>query len=776
MANCILHVGMHKTGTTSIQKSLQDLDDDRFYYARVLTSPNHSVSVFSIFAEKPDSIHLRSIRVRKNMTVDQITAEAKSDLKASITAAGERTLVISGEGLIRLTEHELKKLREFLVRHGCSELEIRAYIRPPGSYLSSAVQQRIKAGYFKEFQIERSLPNYRGKFEKFDQVFGAENVKLAKFDRTLLKNGDVVEDFCERSGIAMSSVSVQRMNDSVPRLAALLIYQYNQNCGAEQLPPLKARHSLRLAELLQDIDKTAFKLAPDVVARAIGQVKSDIEWMEQRLGQKLDEQPMNGNDLDISSEADLQRPIEDINLKLRAILEDGGIVVEAAHSDNTWQLIANLVWPLKAQLRRAKLDANDAGGHAGRKPRQGDRQWNRPAEGIDEDDRAAARRLRRINRNRETGSGVASQHKAKFRGADFRNAGLRGAGLERGCGQSRGREAGIMQGVAQYFGQRPEPGMGTGIGVWQGAGPGQTSGMGNSAGRGKGQGQGAGKGKGRNPIHNGPQAASMLTPAQIDPHKLRDILAALAPRPMVNAPKNLLVYWSPKSACTTAYVWFSHISGFLPEMRRYGLWPHRHRQDVYERSQFYSDSVRADLSGANAIRIMRDPYSRAVSIYRHAVQSRFADRFLANFRGGSFNFEQGMSFQDFLDFVATLDMSRVDIHFRPQFHLYEREKPPSHVINVSKTDLFEGLNAFERDVGLPPTDFAAFGWLHDLEKMRKAKQEPMEGSRLDTTAFSRQQVKKLGQFPNYGQLLTPEARQKIELIYKSDFDAYREFL
>ena len=52
----------------------------------------------------------------------------------------------------------------------------------------------------------------------------------------------------------------------------------------------------------------------------------------------------------------------------------------------------------------------------------------------------------------------------------------------------------------------------------------------------------------------------------------------------------------------------------------------------------------------------------------------------------------------------------------------------------------------------------------------------MQGDRLDETVFNRHQVRDLEQFPSYQQLLTPEARQKIERIYRVDFDAYRDYL
>ncbi len=256
----------------------------------------------------------------------------------------------------------------------------------------------------------------------------------------------------------------------------------------------------------------------------------------------------------------------------------------------------------------------------------------------------------------------------------------------------------------------------------------------------------------------------------------RGLAAAAAPSPMVNAQKNLMVLWSPKSACTTAYVWFAHVSGFLPQVRKFAAWPHKHRVERYQHSKLYFDSVKSDLSKARTVRIIRDPYGRAVSIYRHALLTRFADKALSEHSNGRLSLEAGLSFQDFLDFVGKLDMKSVDIHFRPQFHPFEVNHKPDRVINISKEDLFAGLNAFERDGGWPETDFQQFSWLHDMEGKRKAHQAAMEGEAHDRTVFSRHQVAKLGQFPSYGQLLTNEAKQKIEAIYKADFDAYRDYL
>ncbi len=183
------------------------------------------------------------------------------------------------------------------------------------------------------------------------------------------------------------------------------------------------------------------------------------------------------------------------------------------------------------------------------------------------------------------------------------------------------------------------------------------------------------------------------------------------PAPLINMHKNLLVLWSPKSACTTVYVWFAKVSGFADDVRAFAKWPHRHRIHQYLRSALYHDSALSGMINASPLKIIRCPYGRAVSIYRHALQTDFADIAMEAWSGGKISAGGGYSFQTFLDLLETLDMARADIHFRPQFHPLERERKPAHIVNISTSDLFADLNRFEESQGLPRTDFSTLTWL-----------------------------------------------------------------
>lgn len=246
-----------------------------------------------------------------------------------------------------------------------------------------------------------------------------------------------------------------------------------------------------------------------------------------------------------------------------------------------------------------------------------------------------------------------------------------------------------------------------------------------------------------------------------------------APPPLVDKQERLIVLWSPKSACTATYVWFASVCGFLHDVRRFPN-PHHHRMGVYRGSQRYRDSLDADTSGFHVVKILRDPYERAVSIFREAFTSpiRYADRDALAF---GLDFSAGVSFRQFLAMVARLDMRKADTHYRPQVHPFENVRKPDTVINISGANLFLELNALASCLGMAQTDFASLDWLHAIESSRRrVPREPV--AEMFDLPIARDASPTQTPFPEYGQLLTPGARHEIETIYRRDFETYRGYL
>ncbi len=563
MRKCIIHIGMHKTGSTSIQASLNEFQDDNFYYARIADSPNHSVAIYSLFAADPSAHQMHRRRGLGSQQLNHYIDRAREGLHKSIAELGQRTLLLSGEVISALDVDALLRFKSFLVPH-FDEISVVGYVRPPGSHLSSSFQTRVRSGSLHKFSTAmQKKRRFRRTFEKIDTVFGRENVRLWKFDPANFPDGDVVRDLCAKLGISLPPASIVRRNEGASREIVSLLFGYNKFCAAHGISPMVAREFKRLQSVLNDLPATKFRLSPDLIRPILDDRREDIAWMEARLGQSLTENLGEHQEGDIRCEDDLLRTDPAVAETLRAVLGD---VAPQGTTGKAQSDVPSLI-------------------HA----------W-----------------------------------RLAFCPPPAKKPGKRARELARG-----GRNKGVS----------------------------------------------------RVPVRSATNEKRNATPTP----RLRwpETLITMGPRPLVNGEWKLIVLWSPKAACTAVYVWFSKISGFADDVRDTREFPHKHRMQWFYQSDIYNRGLESDLGSCHVLRVIRDPYSRAVSIYRHALQTNFADKAMKVFSKGKLNVDDGYSFQQFLDLAESLDMAHSDVHFRPQFHPYEAEHQPNTIINLSKSDLFE---------------------------------------------------------------------------------------
>jgi hypothetical protein len=313
---------MHKTGSTSIQVSLQGYADEKFLYADLGRVSNHSLAIYSLFAAHPERHHLHRAGQRSVAQVHAFNEAMRADLERAVAAAGERTLLISGEDISVLPPADLARLREYFRRFS-DKLAIVGYVRPPAAFMTSGFQQRVKGGSVERVSLEREYRNYRKTFEKFDEVFGRENVALWKFDPASFPGGCAVRDFCSRLGIPLPAERITRLNESLSREAVSLLYTYCKLARGQGAPALRAPEGQRIGELIaRDIGNQKFRFSPEVTRPILEKNRGDIEWMEARLGASLHEELGEHRPGDVRGEEDLLDPGPDALGKLLALLGD----------------------------------------------------------------------------------------------------------------------------------------------------------------------------------------------------------------------------------------------------------------------------------------------------------------------------------------------------------------------------------------------------------------------------------------------------------------------
>jgi hypothetical protein len=349
MNRCVIHIGMHKTGSTSIQYSLAKFHDDRFLYAQLGKDPNHSLAVYSLFATNPGKhrMHL----ARSAAAVDDYLLKMRKDLDRAISAARGRTLLISGEGIVGLKPNEVANMAAFF-RSRFDAVTVVGYVRPPASFMSSAFQQRVIGGALSNFDLKRIYRNYQGNFEKFDAAFGRENVRLWKFEPAQFADANVVKDFCARLQINLSPRRVVYMNESISRQVVGLLYTYHKYCTIFGATKMNAKSTERLAMLLRHAGADKFRLSPNILRPILQDNKADVEWMEERLGDSLQEQLGNHQPGDVRDEKDLLRPDPVVGAKLLAILGNAAPKNVKGHTPRE---IATLIHALRSRPKLGRF-------------------------------------------------------------------------------------------------------------------------------------------------------------------------------------------------------------------------------------------------------------------------------------------------------------------------------------------------------------------------------------------------------------------------------------
>jgi hypothetical protein len=297
---CVIHVGMHKTGSTSIQNVLASNQFDEFDYLN-LDVPNHSVALYTMFSGDSKGHHLLRHRGLDDAGVSSYREAMFKRLGQQLENC-KKTLVISGEVLSSPDSRNiLIAVRKFLAPY-FAEIKVIGYVRPPVTFTQSDFQEGIKGGAGK-FNVHQKFPKYKERFEKLDSTFGRENVELVKFSKETLYQQDVVRDFLSRMGLKNPQLTSGRANESLSLEVVSVLYAFQKSrleSGGASLSPHQRN---ALIEALRPIGSNKVIFGKQLVEELLGDYREEVQWMEARLGCGLHEQFQRG--ISINSEADL---------------------------------------------------------------------------------------------------------------------------------------------------------------------------------------------------------------------------------------------------------------------------------------------------------------------------------------------------------------------------------------------------------------------------------------------------------------------------------------
>ena len=287
--NGIIHFGMLKTGSSSIQQTLYHLKsrgDAAFSYLTLDEDYNLNRMVRLLYkadaevqiAEKRDGIApggLAAEQARIRETIDKQLSEARG-----------KVLVASSEIFPTMDETDLSGLRAQFTAAGLSPRAV-GYVRRPKAFLESLFQQRVK-GAWNSFSLAPMFPRYRSELEKFDRVFGRENVRFWLFEPAAFPQNCVVRHFASQVGITISAEDVRQANTSVSLPALTLLFAHRKYLGEAGGNPNTLGNRL-LIRKMRELKGAKPHFHSSLIAPLLEQFKDEIAWMEERMGASLAE-------------------------------------------------------------------------------------------------------------------------------------------------------------------------------------------------------------------------------------------------------------------------------------------------------------------------------------------------------------------------------------------------------------------------------------------------------------------------------------------------------
>jgi hypothetical protein len=287
------HIGMPKTGTTTLQRTFTAnaslLKNSKVLYPTMLSSSSMNHRILACLIREPRHYprHMRHFRS------DHVSRTLINEINTTIEMQRQESsfdyLVLSAESLFYpIHKNKHQAFRSFVLSFDPDPLFI-AYLRSPSSFYLAVCQQKLRAST----QLKSlSPPRYREVLESYQLTFPTSSISVSLFERKALLSQDIVVDFCSKylSDAEINPSQFQMKSDSnislspeamaVCRLYRLAFWANNDD---EATPGSKKMiNTLRRADLHCGHKKALLK--PEISEILENHAASDLLWLRDAYG------------------------------------------------------------------------------------------------------------------------------------------------------------------------------------------------------------------------------------------------------------------------------------------------------------------------------------------------------------------------------------------------------------------------------------------------------------------------------------------------------------
>ncbi|MGD0864548.1 MAG: methyltransferase domain-containing protein [Rhizomicrobium sp.] len=282
----ILHIGMPKTGTTSLQRWLS-INRDAALRAGLdywSIAENHSEAIFTAFAS-PKRLNKGTMWFQRGAgsRKEDSTAFRKS-FDEFLSGLGDRIGYVSAEALWTFGTDDVRNLAAHLQERQVQAL-ILCWIRPPAEFLKTATQQLCRStlaiGDF-GIRFHRKVPIDYRRLTAWTEQFGTERVVTGQFDTDMVGQLQKLLESLEIHVDAKPD-SERALNTSISLVAAKALLALNEISNCES--PERSR---RLRNILQELKGANFQLPDSVLRRMRPAFAKEAEYLAEVLSMDKD--------------------------------------------------------------------------------------------------------------------------------------------------------------------------------------------------------------------------------------------------------------------------------------------------------------------------------------------------------------------------------------------------------------------------------------------------------------------------------------------------------